>query len=115
MPARTKRRAKFDFRGRPFVWWIDGDTLLRINSLDKRFIVALELVGTPDITPRLHVIGQEYPAAPAEKPRPFTIEVPDVIRTSMGATVKAVLVHAFQNGSINSSEGRAQPSLEPKT
>jgi hypothetical protein len=29
MPVRTKGRAKFEFRGRQFVWWVDGDYWLR--------------------------------------------------------------------------------------
>jgi hypothetical protein len=95
MPARTKRRAKFNFRGRQFVWWVDGDRLLRISSLDKRFVVALHLLGAPGKAAVLEVIGTEFPGAEAGRKRPFTIEVSDVFRPSMGATVDAVLSCAF--------------------
>jgi hypothetical protein len=47
-------RAKFDFRGRPFVWWVDGDFWLRIASLDKRFVVAYALGRTSDQPPVWH-------------------------------------------------------------
>ena len=46
MPARTKGRVKFDFRGRRFVWWVDGDRWLRIASLDKKVVLAVPLGPT---------------------------------------------------------------------
>lgn len=64
MPARTRGRAKFDFNGRQFVWWIDGDYWLRIASADKRFVVAFALGRASDQVPILAVHGPEFLGLP---------------------------------------------------
>ena len=69
MPARTRGRAKFDFKGRPFVWWIDGDYWLRIASADKCFVVAFALGRASDQVPILAVHGPEFLGLPSA-PRP---------------------------------------------
>ena len=94
MPARTKGRAKFDFRGRPFVWWIDGDRYLRITSLDKRFIIAFPFWRELNGPPILEVIGQEFPGIDAQEPRPIWLEVPEQ-SGPMGAWVDALLRWSF--------------------
>src|SRR4051794_37607582 len=48
MAARTKGRAKFDFHGRPLLWWVDGDRYLRITSLDKKFVIAYPIGTEPE-------------------------------------------------------------------
>jgi hypothetical protein len=95
MPARTKRRAKFDFNGRPFVWWIDGDYWLRIASADKRFVVAFALGRGPDQAPILVVHGQEFPGLPSGMPRPIYVIVPEPRGGSMGAWVEELLIWSF--------------------
>lgn len=95
MPARTKRRAKFMFGGRLFVWWVDGDRYLRISSIDKKFVVAYHLWGA---TPVLDVIGQEFPGVSPSEPRPVRLIVPEPDSQSMGATVDALLRWAFDPG-----------------
>ena len=98
MPARTKRRANFTFRGRPFVWWIDADRYLRVSSLDKRFVVALHLLRCTDAPNVLDVIGPEFPGvAPADR-RPVRLAVPSPYGQSMGATVDALLRRSFDPG-----------------
>jgi hypothetical protein len=95
MPARTKGRAKFDFRGRPFVWWIEDETWLRIASLDKKFVVAWLMWSYDGETELLHVIGEEFPGQPPH--RPIELKLPrDVITaSSMGARVDAILAWTF--------------------
>jgi hypothetical protein len=95
MPARTKGRANFDFNGRPFVWWIDGDYWLRIASLDKRFVVAYALVRTLDQPPVLTVHGQEFPGLEPSQPRPIFLNVPEPAGKSMGAMVDQLLSWSF--------------------
>jgi hypothetical protein len=95
MPARTKRRAKFDFNGRPFLWWIDGDGWLRICSADKKFVVALDLVQSANAPARLQVIGPEFPGAAGDISRPLLTQLDGVFQPSMGATVHAVLAKVF--------------------
>jgi hypothetical protein len=63
----------FTFRGRPFVWWVDGDRYLRISSIGKKFIVAFHVVGAPA---RLQVIGQKFPGIAPSEPRPVPLVVP---------------------------------------
>ena len=98
MPARTKRRAKFAFRGRAFVWWIDGDRLLRISSIDKRFVVAFHLFTEDGAHPVLDVIGHEFPGVSPSERRPVRLVVSEPQGQSMGATVDALLRWAFDPG-----------------
>ncbi len=95
MPARTKRRAKFDFRGRPFVWWVDGDRYLRIASADKKFIIAFPLGGSGP--PAIAVIGQEFPGVEPVVPRPvwLRLSAPWASGKSMGAWVDELLRWSF--------------------
>ena len=95
MPARTKRRAKFQFRGRAFVWWVDGARYLRICSADKKFVVAFHLVGAPAV---LDVIGQEFPGLDASQKRPIRLGLPQVDGRSMGALVDGLLRWVFDRG-----------------
>lgn len=95
MPARTKGRAKFDFHGRPFVWWVDGDYWLRIASLDKRFVVAYALGRALDQPAILTVHGQEFPGLKSSAPRPVYLLVPEPSGDSMGAWVEQLLKWAF--------------------
>lgn len=94
MPARTKGRAKFDFHGRPFVWWIDGDRYLRINSLDKKFVVAVGLISDDEFS-LVEVIGQEFPGIDPHESRPVRLKGPRTDGGSIGAWVEAVMEWAF--------------------
>jgi hypothetical protein len=40
MGVRKVGRCSVVVRGREFVWWVQGDTELRIASADKKFAVA---------------------------------------------------------------------------
>jgi hypothetical protein len=95
MPARTKRREKFDFNGRPFVWWVDGDYWLRIASADKRFVVAYALWRAPNQAPILVVHGPEFPGLPPGLSRPASLIVPEPGGGSMGARVEELLMWSF--------------------
>jgi hypothetical protein len=95
MPARTKRRARFDFHGREFVWWIDGDHWLRIASLDKRFVVAVPLLRDSDQSHLLAVHGQEFPGLTPADSRPVYLVVPQPSGSSMGAWVDQILRWSF--------------------
>ena len=93
MPARTKRRAKFDFRGRPFVWWVDADRYLRISSLDKKFIISLSLWRTaPEV---VEVSGQEFPGLDRSERRPVGLIAPPGSGTSMGSRVNELRTWSF--------------------
>jgi hypothetical protein len=93
MPARTRRRAKFDFQGRPFVWWVDADRYLRICSLDKKFIISLSLWGAaPEV---VEVIGQEFPGLDRSERRPVWLIAPPASGTSMGSRVNELLTWSF--------------------
>ena len=95
MPARTRKRAKFDFGGRPFVWWVDADHWLRIASADKRFVVACPLGRHPDDPPTMVVIGSEFVGlTPAER-RPVLLVVPEATAPSMGGWVHHLLRWSF--------------------
>jgi hypothetical protein len=100
MPARTKGRAKFDFRGRPFLWWVDRDRYLRITSLDKKFVIAF-LIGTePDEPQVVEVIGSEFPGVDRSDPRPLWFVAPALptTGTGMGAWVDCLLTWSFDAG-----------------
>ena len=97
MPARTKRRAKFDFRNRPFVWWVDSDRYLRISSLDKKFIIAYPLGTDLGDPPVIEVIGQEFPGLHRSERRPVWLVVPEPggAGRGMGAWVDSLLRWSF--------------------
>jgi len=95
MPARTKGRAKCDFRGRPFLWWVDGDRYLRITSLDKKFVIAYPM-GTEPVAPAVvEVIGSEFPGVADSEERPLWFVAPRLPPTSMGAWVHQLLAWSF--------------------
>jgi hypothetical protein len=102
MPARTKGRAKFNFHGRPFIWWVDGDRWLRIASLDKKFVVAVPLGVDYAVPPLLEVIGEEFPGLPEAMPRPVRLVTPRLFDNSalrgMGGWVESILEFAFDDG-----------------
>jgi hypothetical protein len=106
MPARTKGRARFDFRGRPFVWWVDGDFWLRISSLDKRFVVSFPLGRDADQPPILTVHGHEFPGLNASEPRPIFLITIEPKGNSMGAWVDQLLSWSFdqEQGVVRSEE-----------
>jgi hypothetical protein len=93
MPARTKARAKFDFRGRPFVWWIENDKYLRIASLDKRFVIAYLIGRAIEDPPVVKVIGPEFPGLESAR-RPLWFVVPEPTGV-MGAWVDQLLRWSF--------------------
>jgi hypothetical protein len=95
MPARTKGRARFDFRGRKFVWSIDGDRWLRIASLDKRFVVAVPMFRDSDQPLVLVVHGHEFPGLTPADARPVYLVVPEPSGSSMGAWVDQILTWSF--------------------
>ena len=95
MPARTKGRAKVDFRGRQFVWWIDGDRWLRIASLDKQFVVAFGLGRASDQPPILVVHGPEFSGLAPSESRPVYLVMPEPTGHSMGAWVDQILRWSF--------------------
>jgi hypothetical protein len=109
MSARTKRRAKFEFRGRPFVWWVDGDRYLRISSLDKKFVIAYPLGTEPDAPAVVEVIGSEFPGIGSSEPRPLRFVAPTLPSTSMGAWVDRLLTWSF-----DASQQRERVSAPPR-
>ena len=97
MPARTKGRAKFDFRGRPFVWWVDGDFWLRIASLDKRFVVSYSLGRAAGQPPILAVHGHEFPGLEPSESRPIYVVTLEPIGESIGVWVEQLLAWSFDH------------------
>ena len=95
MPARTKRRAKFDFSGRPFVWWIDGDRYLRVVSLDRKFVIAVPFVGVENDCWPVMIIGPEFPGVDPRERRPVVVAGPQPLQGPMGAWVDQLLRWAF--------------------
>jgi len=98
MPGRAKGRAKFDFRGRAFVWWVDGDRYLRISSQDKKFVIAFPLGRKIDTPPVVEVIGQEFTGLGPTEARPIWLIVPEPSGKSMGAWVDELLRWCFDPG-----------------
>lgn len=95
MAARTKGRAKFDFHGRPFVWWVDHDYWLRVISLDKKFVVALALGTELADPPKVAVIGSEFPGLSPKAKRPIWLVGPPYHGPAMGTWVHNLLTWAF--------------------
>lgn len=95
MPGRTKGRAKFDFRGRAFVWRVDGDRWLRINSVDKKFVIAFPIGRAIDMPPVIEVIGQEFLGIDRSERRPIRLIVPEPSGEPMGAWVDELLRWSF--------------------
>ena len=97
MPARTKGRAKFNFRGRTFLWYITDDGRLHIHSLDKKFVIAVPLLRALNEPHVVDVIGQDFPGLDRTTARPIRIGLPEFATeaNNMGALVNAVLRWAF--------------------
>lgn len=93
MGARTKRRAKFDFHGRSFVWWVDGDRWLRIASHDKQFVVAFPLGPSDEVPTNLVVNGPEFLGLQTRQ-RPVYLVIPEP-HGPMGAWVDHILQWSF--------------------
>ena len=108
MPARTKGRAKFDFRGRPFVWWVDNDKFLRIASIDKKFVIAY-LIGTDSDEPVVEVIGPEFAGIERAEPRPLWFVAPALPTTSVGGWVDRLLRWSF-----DTDQKRKRVSARPR-
>ena len=95
MGARKKGRVKFDFNGRPFVWWIDNVTFLRIASDDKRFVVGNLLIDRLDL---LAVHGPEFPQLD-DSSRPAWFVMPDLdTSTDFGRRVNDILEICLELG-----------------
>ncbi len=95
MAVLTTRRAKFEYHGRHFVWWVDSDTWLRIASADKQFVVAYLLFDPDSVGPLLVVHGTKFPGIPRAEPRPVWLVPPKFIADSMGGHVADVLDWCF--------------------
>ena len=100
MPARTKGRAKFDFRGRAFVWRVDGDYWLRVSSLDKQFVIAYALGRAAGTPPVVGVSGVEFPGIGRNEPRPVWLVAPELGHSGvgMGSWVEQLLSWSFDPG-----------------
>jgi hypothetical protein len=109
MAARTKGRAKFDFHGRPFLWWVDGDRYLRITSLDKKFIISYPMGTRSDAPAVVEVIGSEFPGIECSESRPMWFVAPTLPATSMGAWVDRLLTWSF-----DTSQKRERVNAPPR-
>ena len=93
MGIRKKGRAKFNFDGRVFVWWIDNEIYLRIASDDKRFVVAYLLLGETSL---LAVHGPEFPGLDDRK-RPAWFTIPQLAaEPEIGRHVNHILTVCFK-------------------
>ncbi len=100
MPARTRGRAKFQFRDRLFVWWVDADRWLRIASQDKHFVVAYGLGRAVEQRPVLVVHGEEFPGLEPSDSRPIHLETVELTSNSMGSWVNDLLSWCFDESKI---------------
>jgi hypothetical protein len=110
MSIRVKGRAKFDYRGRQFVWWVDNDTYLRIASADKQFVVAYLLFDPNFIGPLLAVHGPEFPGVSRKESRPSWFVPPKFSATSMGGHVAEILDWYFQTENHERFAGTPPPA-----
>jgi hypothetical protein len=92
---RTKGRRRFDYNGRPFVWFIARDVELRIASVDKRFVVMYELIGNH---PLMSISGQEFIGIPLAARRPVWIVAPPFVQSLGSAKVREILDWCFDPG-----------------
>lgn len=99
MGARTKRRAKFDFHGRPFIWWIDRGYYLRVSSLDKKFVIAYPLGTELDAPTCLKVFGPEFPGLESLPIRPVWLVAP-AVSGEMGSWVDHLLAWSFDSARV---------------
>src|SRR5687768_1091633 len=100
MPARTKGRAKFDFRGRAFVWWVDRDYWLRVSSMDKKFVIAYALGRGAGKPPSVGLRGCEFPGIDRKEPRPVWLVAPEPGDSGVGmeSLVEQLLSWSFDPG-----------------
>src|SRR5687768_3187667 len=110
MAARTKGRAKFNFHGRPFLWWVDGDRFLRITSLDKKFVIAYPMGTEPGDPAVVQGIGSEFPGVSSER-RPLWFVAPSLPTTSMGAWVDRLLTWSFDTSQKRNASNRVRGSF----
>lgn len=96
MSIRTKGRAKFDYDGRRFVWWVDSDIYLRIASADKQFVVSTPLHDLDSVGPLLAVLGPEFPGVSRTESRPVWFVPPKFSADSMGGHVANTLDWCFK-------------------
>jgi hypothetical protein len=89
---RTKGRNRFNYNGRPFVWYVADETQLRIASMDKRFVVMFELIGKQ---PLMSISRHEFPGIPPSHPLPIWIVSPHFSQTVGGALVREILDWCF--------------------
>ena len=98
MAIRTQGRAKFDYNGRSFVWWVHQDTYLRIASADKQFVVSYVLYDPDSVGPLLAVLGPEFPGIARTEPRPMFLVPPKLNwECPMGRHVADILDWCFQS------------------
>ncbi|MEM9346629.1 MAG: hypothetical protein AAGB26_08425 [Planctomycetota bacterium] len=91
---------RFEYRGKYFHWYNDGDRYIRIASEDKKFVVAYLLGDLYGMQSHLEVTGQDFPGIAATEERPVRICVPkfveDEFKTSFGAFVNALIRWCLQ-------------------
>lgn len=112
MGVRKKGRAKFEYAGRTFVWWVDNsEWFIRIASDDKSFVVAYLRCGVPDLVGGLLAVhGPEFDGVTAAEPRPIWLVVPEevsnAVHESMGALVNALLDWCFDSDCVRQRYSR---------
>jgi hypothetical protein len=107
---RTKGRNRFDYNGRPFIWYVVREAELRIASSDKRFVVMLELIGH---NPLMSVSGQEFLGIPSSVKRPTWIVSPRFNQPIGGALVREILDWCFDlEHEINFYDGPPQTTIQ---
>ena len=72
MSARSKGRRKLSINGDIYYWYVHDETILRVYSEDKKFIVHYELLGE---NPLIVVHGKVFNAV-TDKKRPIWIAPP---------------------------------------
>lgn len=91
--ACTERRSQIEVAGRRFVWYVHGETHIRIASEDKRFVVAYRWLGEPELT----VSGSEFPRLAASAPRPFVLRPPEFSYRSPAGLARQIIRWAFSS------------------
>lgn len=94
MPARKRKRTRFEYLGRYYLWHYDN-WHVRLCSEDKKLVVAY-FQGDPfGMDSHLEVIGQEFPGIEPTEPRPVRLCVPPFVtdewRKSTGAFTNALI------------------------
>lgn len=89
MGGRKKKRAKFIYNGRNFLWYWKNDIRLRIYSEDKKFVVEyLHPIpfGSDSLDDLLIINGQEFPKVDIKK-RPIATKLPTEITSKLGKSI----------------------------